>query len=141
MWMRTKTKMNVYEKTWTRTSLHRQVTPPPPHPLPSLLLTSQNLLSLLAYDTIYLALINIDISRLHLGAAVLSSMGSTETGPTGDFSGHNLHKIRMPGIVEDNRSLLLKLTGAFASRVVVLDLRIKKVFAKHIVEASVEVDA
>jgi hypothetical protein len=141
MWMTTKTKMKVDEKTWTRTSLHRKVTPPPPHPLPSLLLTSQNLVSLLAYNTICLALINIDVSCLHLGAAVLSSMGSTETGPTGDFGGNNLDKIRMSGIVEDARSLLLELTGAFVSRVVILDLRIKKVFAKHIVEASVDVDA
>jgi hypothetical protein len=110
-------------------------------PLPSLLLTSQSLLSLLAYDTICLALINIYVTRLYLGAAVLSLMGSTETGPTVDFGGHNLDKIRMPGMVEDARSLLFELTGAFASRIVVLDLRIKKVFAKHIVEASVDVDA
>ena len=66
----------------------------------------------------------------------MCSTGSTETGPTEDFGGHNLDESRMPSIVEDARSPLLKVTWAFASKVVVLDLRIKKVFVKHIVEAS-----
>jgi hypothetical protein len=46
----------------------------------------------------------------------------------------------MPDVVEDARSPLLEVTGAFALRVVVLDMRIKKVFVKHIVETSVDVD-
>jgi hypothetical protein len=66
----------------------------------------------------------------------MCSTGLTETGPTEDFGGHNLDESRMPSIVEDARSPLLKVTGGFASKVVVLDLRIKKVFVKHIVEAS-----
>ena len=70
----------------------------------------------------------------------MCSTGSTETGSTGDFGGHNLDEIRMPDVVEDARSPLLEVTGAFALRVVVLDMRIKKVFAKHIVKASVDVD-
>ena len=70
----------------------------------------------------------------------MCSTGSTETGPTGDFGGHDLDGSRMPDVVENARSPLLEVTGAFASRVVFLDLRIKKVFVKHIVKASVDVD-
>ena len=70
----------------------------------------------------------------------MCSTGSTETGSTGDLGGHNLDKSSMPGVVEDARSPLLEVTGPFASRVVVLDLRIMKVFVKHIVEAIVDGD-
>jgi hypothetical protein len=63
--------------------------------------------------------------------------GSTKTGSTGDLGGHNLEESSLPGVFENVSLPLLEVTGGFASRVVVLDLRIKKVFVKHIVEASV----
>ena len=70
----------------------------------------------------------------------MCSTGSTETGSTGDLGGHNLDESSLPGVVEIVSPPLLEVTGGFASRVIVLDLRIKKVFVKHIVEASVDGD-
>ena len=72
---------------------------------------------------------------------MMCSTGSTETGPTGDFGGHNLDEIRMPDFVEDACPPLLEVTGALASRVViVLELRIKKMFVRRIAEASIDRD-
>jgi hypothetical protein len=113
---------------------------------PSPLLTSRNLRSLLDRDTFRLAHLDVDISLLHVGSAVLSKpstmcpTGSTETGSTWDLGSHDLDKSSLTGVVKNASPPLLEVTASFSLRVVVLDFRINKVFVNHIVEASVHWD-
>ena len=70
----------------------------------------------------------------------MCSTGSTETDSTWDLGGHDLDEICLTGVVENASPPLLEVAGSFSLRVVVLDLRINKVFVNHIVEASVHGD-
>ena len=70
----------------------------------------------------------------------MCSTGSTETGSTWDLGGHNLDESSLTGVVKNASPPLLEVAGSFSLRVVVLDLRINKVFVNHIVEASVHGD-
>ena len=67
----------------------------------------------------------------------MCSTVSTETGSTWDLGGHDLDESSLTGVVENASPPLLEVAGYFSLRVVVLDLRINKVFVNHIVEASV----
>lgn len=70
----------------------------------------------------------------------MCSTGSTETGSTWDLGGHDLDESSLTGVVKNASPPLLEVAGSFSLRVVVLDLRINKVFVNHIVEASVHGD-
>ena len=70
----------------------------------------------------------------------MCATGSTETGSTWDLGGHDLDEGSLTGVVKNASPPLLEVAGSFSLRVVVLDLRINKVFVNHIVEASVHRD-